>query len=182
MSSPAIETRNGAMLPRTTSSRSGSRRHAGRAAPRASGRRQRRAHAAPRRPTWTEAPGETPRRSWPTSPPAVGSVGGDEGSTLPLAADIYGVIAQDRLSLVGLQRHEISWARRALGVAFSVVTAPFEFIPLIIAARQKQRERDWVEWCHGDSIRPSARRREARATAREPAATSLKRGALTLEP
>jgi hypothetical protein len=59
------------------------------------------------------------------------------------------VIAQYWLSLVGLQRHEIGWGRRLLGLTFSVATAPFEFIPLLVAARQKQLEARWVAACEG---------------------------------
>jgi predicted metal-dependent phosphoesterase TrpH len=97
--------------------------------------------------TWTEAPGRTPAEFVAAVAAGQSRAGGAQGGTLPLAADIYGVIAQYWLSLVGLQRHEIGWARRSLGLAFSITTAPFEFIPLIIAARQKQREAHWVDAC-----------------------------------
>jgi predicted metal-dependent phosphoesterase TrpH len=97
--------------------------------------------------TWTDAPGRTPAEFLAAIAAGHSHAGGDQGGTLPLAADIYGVIAQYWLSLVGLQRHEISWARRALGLTFSITTAPFEFIPLVIAARQKQREAHWIETC-----------------------------------
>jgi hypothetical protein len=110
--------------------------------------------------TWTEAPGRTPAEFLAAIAAGQSRVGGDQGGTLPLAADIYGVIAQYWLSLVGLQRHEIGWARRALGLTFSITTAPFEFIPLLIAARQKQREAYWVERC------------EMRAGLRAPAAAA----------
>jgi hypothetical protein len=105
--------------------------------------------------TWTEASGRTPAEFLAAIAAGQSRVGGDEGGALPLAADIYGVIAQYWLSLVGLQRHEIGWARRALGLTFSVTTAPFEFIPLVIAARQKQREARWIDICARERSAPS---------------------------
>ena len=92
-----------------------------------------------------------------------GVVGGDEGGTFALAADIYGVIAQYWLSLVGLQRGDISLPRRALGLGFSVVSAPFEFIPLMIAAIQKRGEsrrvREFEGCCSADREARSLRGR-----------------------
>lgn len=70
----------------------------------------------------------------------LGRAEGQQGSTPALAADIYGVIADYWLSLIGLQRHEISLPRRAFGFGFSIVSAPFEFIPFVIAALQKSGE------------------------------------------
>ena len=140
---PAVETRNGAMLQGHNDFAARLALGSSRAAVGGSD-----AHTLRRvGRTWTEAPGRTPAEFLSAIAAGQSRVGGDEGGALPLAADIYGVIAQYWLSLVGLQRHEIGWARRALGLAFSVTTAPFEFIPLVIAARQKQREAYWVETC-----------------------------------
>lgn len=97
--------------------------------------------------TWTEAPGRTRVEFLASLSAGHSAVGGDQGGALPLAADIYGVIAQYWLSLVGLRRHELRWPRRALGLSFSAVTAPFEFIPLLVAARKKQHESRWVVRC-----------------------------------
>ena len=90
--------------------------------------------------TWTSVPATTRDEFLANLAAGHGVTGGDEGGTFALAADIYGVIAQYWLSLVGLQRSEISVPRRALGLGFSVVSAPFEFIPLLIAAIQKRGE------------------------------------------
>jgi predicted metal-dependent phosphoesterase TrpH len=90
--------------------------------------------------TWTSVPATTREEFLTNLAAGHGVVGGDEGGTFALAADIYGVIAQYWLSLVGLQRGDISLPRRTLGLGFSVVSAPFEFIPLMIAAIQKRGE------------------------------------------
>lgn len=90
--------------------------------------------------TWTSVPATTREEFLAGLAAGRGTVGGDEGGTLPLAADIYGVIGQYWLSLVGLQRGQFSAPRRALGLGFSVVSAPFEFIPLLIAAMSKRGE------------------------------------------
>jgi predicted metal-dependent phosphoesterase TrpH len=90
--------------------------------------------------TWTSVPATTREEFLTNLAAGHGLAGGDEGGTFPLAADIYGVIAQYWLSLIGLQRGQFSLPRRALGLSFSVVSAPFEFIPLMIAAIQKRGE------------------------------------------
>ena len=90
--------------------------------------------------TWTSVRAATREEFLANLAAGHGVVGGDEGGTFALAADIYGVIGQYWLSLVGLQRGDISAPRRALGLGFSVVSAPFEFIPLLIAAIQKGGE------------------------------------------
>jgi predicted metal-dependent phosphoesterase TrpH len=142
---PALETRNGAMLAahnrlieaiiaaRASAAGEGRARHA------AVGGSD--AHTLRRiGRTWTSVPATTREEFLANLAAGRGVVGGDEGGTFALAADIYGVIAQYWLNLVGLQRGEISLPRRALGLGFSVVSAPFEFIPLLIAAIQKRGE------------------------------------------
>lgn len=144
---PALETRNGAMLPahndliealrarwpegRNTSERStrhaivaGSDAHTLRRVGR----------------TWTSVPANSREEFLANLAAGLGRAEGQQGGTVPLAADIYGVIADYWLSLIGLQRGEISAPRRALGLGFSVVSAPFEFIPFVIAALQKSGE------------------------------------------
>ncbi|MEO5820928.1 MAG: PHP-associated domain-containing protein, partial [Vicinamibacteraceae bacterium] len=94
--------------------------------------------------TWTTAPGATREEFLANVAAGRGRVGGVHGGTFQLAADIYGVIAQYWLSLVGLRRHELTLPRRMLGAGFSLATLPGEFVPLIVAARSKQREARWV--------------------------------------
>jgi predicted metal-dependent phosphoesterase TrpH len=134
---PALETRNGAMLPvhnalveRIVASEARHAITAGSDAhtPRRIGR------------TWTEAPGRTREEFLASIAAGQGQAHGQQGASLSLAADIYGVIADYCLSLIGLQRHELSAPRRAFGLAFSLVSAPFEFIPVLVAAISKSGE------------------------------------------
>jgi predicted metal-dependent phosphoesterase TrpH len=144
---PALETRNGAMLAAHNrliealiEARAASR-GAGNASVRHAAVGGSDAHTLRRvGRTWTAVPATTRDEFLANLAAGRGVVGGDEGGTFALAADIYGVIAQYWLSLVGLQRGEFSASRRALGLGFSVVSAPFEFIPLLIAAIQKRGE------------------------------------------
>jgi predicted metal-dependent phosphoesterase TrpH len=137
---PAVETRNGAMLPAHNRLAAALAATRGRVAVGGSD-----AHTLRRvGTTWTAAPGETREAFLANVAAGRGRVGGVQGGTLPLAADIYGVIAQYWLSLAGLRRHEISVPRRLFGASFSLVTLPGEFVPLLIAARSKRREARWV--------------------------------------
>jgi predicted metal-dependent phosphoesterase TrpH len=97
--------------------------------------------------TWTEVPARTREEFLAAITHRACRPGGEHGSTLALAADIYGVIGRYWLSLIGLERHELGLARRGLGLGFSIASAPFEFLPLLIAARQKTTESAWVARC-----------------------------------
>jgi hypothetical protein len=90
--------------------------------------------------TWTEAPGATRDEFLSNIAAGLGRAHGQQGGTLPLAADIYGVIIDYWVSLIGLRRQELSVPRRAFGLAFSIVSAPFEFIPLLVATIAKSGE------------------------------------------
>ena len=137
---PAIETRNGAMLPAHNRLAASLAEARGRVVVGGSD-----AHTLRRvGTTWTAAPGETREAFLANVAAGRGRVGGVHGGTLQRAADLYGVIAQYWLSLAGLRRHEIGVPRRILGASFSLVTLPGEFVPLIVATRSKQREARWV--------------------------------------
>ena len=138
---PAIETRNGAMLP--------AHNHLAAALARARGKvvvGGSDAHTLRRvGTTWTAAPGATRDEFLANVAAGRGRVGGVHGGTLPARRRH---LRRHRpgtwLSLVGLRRHEISVPRRILGASFSLATLPGEFVPLIVAARSKQREARWV--------------------------------------
>ncbi len=139
---PALEVRNGAMLPahnelveRILASRVADGRP-GHALVAGSDAHSRRRIGL----TWTEAPGATREEFLANVANGLGRPHGEQGGALALAADIYCVIADYWLSLIGLRRHELSLPRRLFGLAFSVVSAPFEFIPLLVATISKSGE------------------------------------------
>jgi len=68
------------------------------------------------------------------------SPGGRHGSTWRVAEQIYGVVGRYWLSLLGIGRQDLTWRRRAIGLAFSAVSLPGEFTPLLVAALGKRRE------------------------------------------
>jgi predicted metal-dependent phosphoesterase TrpH len=142
---PVLETRNGAMLPAHNAL---IERIAGAAAGRYAAVAGSDAHTLRRvGRTWIEAPGNTREEFLANLAAGRGTAHGQQGGALPLAADIYGVIADYWLSLIGLRRHELSLPRRAFGITFSLVSAPFEFIPLLVATIAKSREARCIERC-----------------------------------
>lgn len=143
---PAVESRNGAMLPAHNQLVEALARARGQAQVGGSD-----AHTLRRvGRTWTEAPGRTREEFLESLAAGRGRVGGGHGSAPALAGDIYGVIVRYWLSLLGLERHEIGYARRAFGLAFSLAATPFEFIPFLLAVRAKRQEAAWVERCARD--------------------------------
>jgi hypothetical protein len=111
--------------------------------------------------TWTSVPASSREEFLANLAAGMGRAEGQQGGAVPLAADIYGVIADYWLCLVGLQRHEISLPRRAFGLGFSIVSAPFEFIPFIIAALTKRGEarrvREAADWIARAAAAPGPR-------------------------
>jgi hypothetical protein len=90
--------------------------------------------------TWTAARGTTLDEFLARLMDGGGEAGGRHGSSRSLAADVYGVIADYWKSLAGLTRHTYSPPRRALGLAFSIGTLPFQFTPAVVASVQKRGE------------------------------------------
>ena len=105
--------------------------------------------------TWTAAPAATRDEFLACLRDGNTLAGGDHGSSLDLATDIYAVIGRYWLALAGLERNDLSWRRRALGVAFSAVSLPFEMLPLLIAVNGKRRERAFVQHV-ATRLQPSA--------------------------
>jgi predicted metal-dependent phosphoesterase TrpH len=95
--------------------------------------------------TYTEAPGRNREEFLANLKAGLGQVRGDHGSTWCVAGDIYTVITQYWSGLLGLRRDDLSWFRRLLGIAFSVPSLPFQFIPGMIAVAQKLNERRRIE-------------------------------------
>lgn len=94
--------------------------------------------------TWTEAPGRTRDQFIESLRNGLGRPAGAHGDALAVAGDTYGVVARYISSLVGAGPFEHGIGRRAGGLAFSLASLPFEFLPLAIAAITKRRERRHV--------------------------------------
>ncbi|HEV3141332.1 MAG TPA: PHP-associated domain-containing protein [Vicinamibacterales bacterium] len=90
--------------------------------------------------TYTEAPGSTRDEFLQSLRAGRARAGGSHGSAWREAREIYGVVGRYWGSLVGAGRRDLSWPRRALGLAFSAASMPFEFSPLVVAAIHKREE------------------------------------------
>jgi predicted metal-dependent phosphoesterase TrpH len=112
--------------------------------------------------TFTEAPGRTHHEFLQNLRDGCGRVDGQHGSTWREAREIYGVIVEYWKNLLGVGRRYLSWPRRTLGVAFSTVSMPVEFSPLIVAAWHKRAEmRRVAGYRHAWESQYLATRREA---------------------
>jgi predicted metal-dependent phosphoesterase TrpH len=105
--------------------------------------------------TYTEAPGTTPDEFLQSLREGRGRAGGRHGSVWREARESYGVVGHYWATLLGVGRQELSWPRRTLGLAFSALSMPFEFSPLVVAALHKRAEagrvtlyrREWEARC-----------------------------------
>ena len=92
--------------------------------------------------TWTEVPeARTAAEFLEGLRAGCGRPGGDHGSTMLLAAEIYGVVARYMASLIGFGPCSQPLDRRIACIAFSAASLPFQFIPLMTAYRGKAAER-----------------------------------------
>ena len=95
--------------------------------------------------TWTTAPGRTREEFLASVRSGQGLPGGSHGTTAAVAGDAYGVVLRYVASLVGFGPRDLGPAKRAACLAFAIVSAPFQFIPLLLAAQSKAGERRAVE-------------------------------------
>src|SRR5262249_57671177 len=91
--------------------------------------------------TWTEAPGRTRDEYLESLRRGLGVPGGAHGTTMTIAADVYGVIGRYVASLAGVGPRDLPAWRRAACLAFSAGSLPFQFIPLLMGPRRKAGER-----------------------------------------
>jgi len=101
--------------------------------------------------SYTEAPGRNADEFLQNLRAGRARVGGRHGSVLRVAREIYGVVFSYWASLLGFGRRDLNWRRRAIGIGFSVLTLPGEFVPILIAAnklaearRASAFRREWV--------------------------------------
>jgi predicted metal-dependent phosphoesterase TrpH len=90
--------------------------------------------------TWTEAPGESAVDFLRSLRAGRSRACGAHGATADVTADAYGVMYRYCASLLGRGPRDHTIARRAACLAFSVVSLPAQFLPLAIVARGKRRE------------------------------------------
>jgi predicted metal-dependent phosphoesterase TrpH len=90
--------------------------------------------------TYTEAPGRNRQEFLESMRAGATRVGGRHGTTFRVTREIYGVVARYWASLAGAGRQDLTWGRRAVGIGFSAMSLPAEFIPLLIAVTSKVGE------------------------------------------
>jgi predicted metal-dependent phosphoesterase TrpH len=134
---PAIETRNGAMLPA----------HNQLAATLASDRGKvvvggSDAHTLRRvGRTWTEAPGTTAAEFLASLTAGLGRPGGQHGGVAAVAGDTYGVVGRYMASVYGCGPRDHAGWHRAACAGLIVALLPAQFMPALVAALGKSRER-----------------------------------------
>lgn len=67
-------------------------------------------------------------------------VGGRHGDFWRAASEIYGVVFNYWRALAGLERHDLRPASRLGGIAFSLASLPFQWIPAVVALSLKTSE------------------------------------------
>lgn len=95
--------------------------------------------------TYTEVPARNRDEFLQNLGAGLSRVGGRHGSTGRVMREIYGVVFRYWASLAGVGRQDLSWARRAIGIGFSAISMPAEFIPAVIAVNKKRSERRRIE-------------------------------------
>ncbi len=91
--------------------------------------------------TWTSAPGRTREEFLANVRGGLGRPGGLHGGVRAVAGDAYGVVGAYVAALAGFGPSDVRSWRRAACLGFSVVSVPFQFLPLAIAGARKLRER-----------------------------------------
>jgi len=95
--------------------------------------------------TWTTAPGRTRDEFLVGLRQGLGRPGGWHGTVSTIAGDAYGVIGSYVAALAGFGPRDLGPAKRAGCLAFAAVSLPFQFTPLLMAARSKAGEQRAVE-------------------------------------
>ena len=119
--------------------------------------------------TWTEAPGRDRDEFMSSVRSGLGRPGGRDGGALAVSGDAYGVIGCYIAGLAGIARPDHSGWRRAACLAFAVGSLPFQLLPFALVSKGKLRERRKVRalerWMTaslgGDGSAPWARTVEA---------------------
>jgi predicted metal-dependent phosphoesterase TrpH len=95
--------------------------------------------------TWTEAPGTTRDEFLQSLREGRAKPGGSHGGAASVARDAYAVIGSYVASLAGFGPRDHGAGHRAFCLAFSAVSMPAQFLPLMIVWRSKRREARMVQ-------------------------------------
>ncbi len=137
---PAVEVRNGTMLPSHNALVAGIwQRVRGAGAPVVAGSDAHTTRRIAR--TWTEAPGRTAAEFLESLRRGDGRAAGAHGGATAVAGDAYGVVARYAASIFGRGPKDHSGWHRAMCAACVVASPPAQFLPFAIAWKGKRGER-----------------------------------------
>ena len=91
--------------------------------------------------TWTEAPGTTAVDFLASLSAGLGRPGGRHGGALAVAGDTYGVVGRYMASVYGFGPRDHAGWHRAACAGLIVALLPWQFVPAVVAALGKSRER-----------------------------------------
>ena len=91
--------------------------------------------------TWTEAPGSTAAEFLASLSAGLGRPGGRHGGPAAVAWDTYGVIGRYVASVYGCGPRDHAGWHRAVCALLIVALVPVQFMPALVAAVGKSRER-----------------------------------------
>jgi predicted metal-dependent phosphoesterase TrpH len=95
--------------------------------------------------TWTDAPGATAAAFLAGLRAGTGRAGGDHGWSGTIAGDAYGVVARYAASIFGYGPHDHHGWHRLVCAACVVASPPAQFVPALIAIKGKVTERRVVD-------------------------------------
>jgi predicted metal-dependent phosphoesterase TrpH len=91
--------------------------------------------------TWTSAPGRTAAEFLESLRAGLGTAGGDHGGPAAVAADTYGVVGRYAASVFGFgPRDHSGWHRVVCGLCVAA-SVPIQFLPALIPVMKKNAER-----------------------------------------
>ncbi len=90
---------------------------------------------------YTESPGGTPQEFLDGLKRGESRAAGAHGTTGRLAYEIYGVVFNYWAALLGVHPAGLTPHERVRAIAYSIVSLPFQFMPLLVTMAQKRDER-----------------------------------------
>ena len=129
--------------------------------------------------TWTEAPGTTAAEFLASLSAGLGRPGGRHGGTATVAGDTYGVIGRYMASVYGWGPRDHAGWHRAVCALLIAALVPVQFLPAVVAAVGKSRERRAVAAAIETARRPAADIRLVARGCRGAAAMTPRRVAIT---